>query len=92
MIKILKPVKTMKIRREIKILQIVKGGPNIIQLLDTVKDPSSGIPSLVEIAVKFRSLSMFPILTSARSRLSSLISISVSTCSKYLKSGNATYD
>ena len=46
-IKILKPVKKQKIRREIKILQIVRGGPNIIELIDTVKDPSSGIPSLV---------------------------------------------
>merc|ERR1711920_955918 len=32
---------------EIKILKNLKGGPNIIQLLDTVKDPVSRIPSLI---------------------------------------------
>lgn len=37
-IKILKPVKSKKVKREIKILQNLKGGPNIIQLLDIVKD------------------------------------------------------
>lgn len=36
-IKILKPVKNKKIKREIKILQNLKGGPNIISLLDVVK-------------------------------------------------------
>merc|ERR1712228_644993 len=46
-IKILKPVKKSKIKREIKILKNLKGGPNIIQLLDTVKDPVSRIPSLI---------------------------------------------
>jgi len=46
-IKILKPVKKSKIKREIKILQNLKGGPNVIQLLDTVKDPVSRIPSLI---------------------------------------------
>ena len=38
-IKILKPVKKKKIRREIKILQNLCGGPNIIKLLDIVRDP-----------------------------------------------------
>ena len=46
-IKILKPVKKKKIRREIKILQNLSGGPNIIQLLDVVRDPESKTPSLV---------------------------------------------
>jgi len=46
-IKILKPVKKSKIKREIKILKNLRGGPNIIQLLDTVKDPVSRIPSLI---------------------------------------------
>merc|ERR1712130_367472 len=40
-------VKKSKIKREIKILKNLKGGPNVIQLLDTVKDPVSRIPSLV---------------------------------------------
>jgi casein kinase II subunit alpha len=46
-IKILKPVKKKKIRREIKILQNLFGGPNIIKLLDVVRDPHSKMPSLI---------------------------------------------
>jgi hypothetical protein len=38
-IKVLKPVKKKKIKREIKILQNLAGGPNIIALLDVVRDP-----------------------------------------------------
>uniref|UniRef100_A0A673IIP6 non-specific serine/threonine protein kinase n=1 Tax=Sinocyclocheilus rhinocerous TaxID=307959 RepID=A0A673IIP6_9TELE len=38
-VKILKPVKKKKIKREIKILENLRGGPNIIALLDIVKDP-----------------------------------------------------
>lgn len=37
-IKVLKPVKKKKIKREIKILQNLTGGPNIIGLLDVVRD------------------------------------------------------
>lgn len=33
------PVKKKKIKREIKILENLRGGPNIINLLDVVKDP-----------------------------------------------------
>ena len=33
------PVKKKKIKREIKILENLRGGPNIIALLDVVKDP-----------------------------------------------------
>mmetsp|Transcript_23848 Transcript_23848/g.60283 ORF Transcript_23848/g.60283 Transcript_23848/m.60283 type:complete len:345 (-) Transcript_23848:1447-2481(-) len=46
-IKILKPVKKKKIKREIKILQNLCGGPNIIKLLDVLRDPQSKTPSLV---------------------------------------------
>ncbi|CAG9462695.1 unnamed protein product [Pedinophyceae sp. YPF-701] len=46
-IKILKPVKKKKIKREIKILQNLAGGPNVIKLLDVVRDPQSKTPSLV---------------------------------------------
>lgn len=46
-IKILKPVKKKKIKREIKILQNLCGGPNIIQLMDIVRDPHAKTPSLV---------------------------------------------
>lgn len=46
-IKILKPVKKKKIKREIKILQNLRGGTNIIQLLDVVLDAQSKTPSLI---------------------------------------------
>ncbi|KAK6923122.1 Protein kinase domain [Dillenia turbinata] len=46
-IKILKPVKKKKIKREIKILQNICGGPNIVKLLDIVRDPHSKTPSLI---------------------------------------------
>merc|ERR1712072_448385 len=46
-VKILKPVKKRKIKREIKILQNLCGGPNVIKLLDVVRDPQSKTPSLV---------------------------------------------
>ncbi len=36
-----------KIKREIKILQNLVGGPNIITLLDVVRDPTSKVPSLI---------------------------------------------
>jgi len=46
-VKILKPVKKKKIKREIKILQNLRGGINIIGLLDIVRDPQSKTPSLI---------------------------------------------
>jgi casein kinase II subunit alpha len=46
-VKILKPVKKKKIKREIKILQNLTGGPNIISLLDIVRDKQSKTPSLI---------------------------------------------
>lgn len=46
-VKILKPVKKTKIKREIKILQNLCGGTNIIRLLDVVQDPISRTPSLI---------------------------------------------
>ena len=45
-IKVLKPVKKKKIKREIKILQNLAGGPNVVQLLDIVRDPQVSIESL----------------------------------------------
>ena len=63
-IKVLKPVKKRKIKREIKILQNLKGGPNIVPLLDTVRDPASKSPSLIFECINntdFKSL--FPSLT-----------------------------
>ena len=46
-IKILKPVKKTKIRREIKILQTLSGGVNIINLIDVVRDPMTKTPALI---------------------------------------------
>jgi len=46
-IKVLKPVKDKKLKLEIKILQNLAGGPNIVALLDVVRDPVSKIPSLI---------------------------------------------
>lgn len=47
-IKVLKPVRRKKIRREIKILQNLAGGPNIVQLIDVVRDPISSTPCLIQ--------------------------------------------
>jgi casein kinase II subunit alpha len=41
-IKVLKPVKKKKIKREIKILQNLAGGPNVVALLDVVRDSQVG--------------------------------------------------
>lgn len=46
-IKVLKPVKKKKIQREIAILQNLCGGPNIVTLYDTVRDPNTKTPSLI---------------------------------------------
>ena len=46
-VKILKPVKKKKITREVKILENLRGGTNIILLLDMVMDPHAKTPSLV---------------------------------------------
>ena len=46
-IKVLKPVKLKKIFREVKILQNLTGGPNVIGLLDIVRDEQSKIPALI---------------------------------------------
>jgi len=46
-IKVLKPVKAEKIYREIKILQTLYGGPNIIKLCDLIKEPKSKTPCFI---------------------------------------------
>lgn len=64
-IKALKPVKRKKIKREIKILQNLSGGVNIITLRDVVRDPISKTPLLIFEHVEnidFRTL--FPKFTS----------------------------
>ncbi|ODQ67103.1 casein kinase II [Nadsonia fulvescens var. elongata DSM 6958] len=46
-IKALKPVRRKKIKREVKILQNLAGGPNVINLYDVVRDPQSKSPALI---------------------------------------------
>lgn len=46
-IKVLKPVRSKKIKREVKILQNLSGGPNIIQLKDLVIEPESRTPAFI---------------------------------------------
>lgn len=46
-IKVLKPVKKKKILRELKILQTLQGGPNIVRILDIVREPYTKTPSFV---------------------------------------------
>ncbi len=65
-IKILKPVKKKKIRREIKILQNLYGGPNIIKLLDVVRDEHSKTPSFIFECVNNTDFKvLYPTLTDA---------------------------
>lgn len=46
-VKVLKPVKKRRVKREIKILQDLKEGPNIVALLDVARDYRNKTPSLV---------------------------------------------
>lgn len=52
-IKVLKPVKKKKIKREIKILQTLSGGPNIVALLDVVRDNQVTFPTLFFVPLRF---------------------------------------
>ena len=63
-IKVLKPIKKKKIKREIKVLQNLSGGVNIIQLLDMVRDPQSKTPALIfEHVNNFDFKTLYPKLT-----------------------------
>ena len=46
-IKLLKPVNTDRVRRELKILTIVQGHPCILNLMDIVIDGKEGIPAMI---------------------------------------------
>lgn len=46
-IKVLKPVKRKKIKREISILKNLFSGPNIVALLDVVREPQLKTPGLI---------------------------------------------
>ncbi|KAJ7287453.1 kinase-like domain-containing protein [Mycena rebaudengoi] len=63
-LKVLKPVAQKKIKREIKVLRNLTGGPNVIALLDVVRDPSGRYHSLVmEHVENIDWKRLFPILT-----------------------------
>ncbi|KAK0461165.1 kinase-like domain-containing protein [Desarmillaria tabescens] len=46
-IKVLKPVAKTKVKREIKVLRNLSGGPNVVGLIDVVRDPSGKYHSLI---------------------------------------------
>jgi casein kinase II subunit alpha len=46
-IKVLKPVREKKIRREIKILHNLNGGTNVVRLIDVVRNPHTKTPCLI---------------------------------------------
>ena len=46
-IKIFKPVKKEKIRREVKIMYQLVGSPNIIQVFDVVRDAATKTPAMI---------------------------------------------
>lgn len=63
-IKILKPVKRAKIKREIQVLEVLNGHPFIVSLFDYVVDPSTKTPAIVMEYVRnieFRTL--YPMLS-----------------------------
>jgi casein kinase II subunit alpha len=46
-VKIFKPVKKSKIKREVKILNLLKGGPNIIEIQDVIRDSATKTPTII---------------------------------------------
>ena len=46
-VKIMRPVKEQRLKREIKILRHVQGGPNVVRVLDLVRDPDTKTPCFV---------------------------------------------
>ena len=46
-VKMLKPVKKEKVRRELMVLETIRDCPYIIKLIDQVADPSNVTPSLI---------------------------------------------
>jgi casein kinase II subunit alpha len=50
-IKLLKPVNPDRISRELKVISVLQGPPNILEFFDVVIDNGSGIPALITAAV-----------------------------------------
>lgn len=46
-VKIMRPVKEHRLRRELKILSLVRGGPNIVSFKEVVRDPDTKTPCFV---------------------------------------------
>ena len=46
-IKILRPIKKEKIKREVKVLQTLSKGHNVVKYVDIVKDPATKTTSIV---------------------------------------------
>lgn len=53
---LLQPVKKKKIKREIKILENIRGGTNIIRLVDTVKDPVVNLALVIYATLSYRTV------------------------------------
>ncbi|BGP18721.1 hypothetical protein JCM10213v2_006787 [Rhodosporidiobolus nylandii] len=63
-IKVLKPIKKKKVKRELKVLSNLHGGTNIIELLDVVRDPQSKAPAIItEHVQNLDSKQLYPKLT-----------------------------
>ncbi|GAA5858925.1 hypothetical protein JCM8547_007158 [Rhodosporidiobolus lusitaniae] len=63
-VKVLKPIKKKKVKRELKILSNLRGGTNIIELLDVVRDPQSKTPAIItEHVNNLDSKTLYPKLT-----------------------------
>ena len=46
-LKVLKPARKNRIRREVKVLQLLRGGPNIAQFVEIVRDPEWQVNTIV---------------------------------------------
>ncbi|GAA6014352.1 hypothetical protein JCM11491_005053 [Sporobolomyces phaffii] len=63
-IKVLKPIKKKKVKRELKVLMNLRGGDNIIELLDVVRDPQSKTPAIIfEHVANVDSKTLYPTFT-----------------------------
>ena len=72
-VKVLKPVKKKKIKREIKILQNLAGGPNVVALLDVVRDSQVGCPPLPPLLAGLLRVSVLTEPPQSQSKTPSLI-------------------
>ncbi|GAA5938702.1 casein kinase II subunit alpha/alpha' [Sporobolomyces koalae] len=58
--KVLKPIKKKKVKRELKILTNLRGGVNIIELLDVVRDPAKTPAIIFEHVANIDSKTLYP--------------------------------